>query len=367
MTKVCFIVSSLCNEGPVNVMYNIIQYMDFSIFDVSIVTLIPEKVNSRIEEFKSFPIKIYQIAPGKSSNTFSLYFRLRSTISSINPDMLHAHCPRSLYLMNFLPRKFKRIYTIHIYPGLQQEILYGKTKGRIVNFLNHYFTKKVDKAIGCADSIGELYKKNKGWDIECIPNGSSLPLWEESSIQKEHIRKKLGLKNEIKYFIFIGRFSKEKNPELIADTFKNYQGKDIAVIMLGNGPLWDKLKEYESEKIILPGFKTNIYEYLIASDYYISASDVEGLANTLLESMTVGLPLLLSNIPSHREVINKMSKCVGYIYNQKNTQELNKYIDEILVLDKKAVSIEIRTVFNKYYTAKIMSEKYQRVYKSINK
>ena len=139
MTKVCFIVSSLCNEGPVNVMYNIIQYMDFSIFDVSIVTLIPEKVNSRIEEFKSFPIKIYQIAPGKSCNTFSLYFRLRSTISSINPDMLHAHCPRSLYLMNFLPRKFKRIYTIHIYPGLQQEILYGKTKGRIVNFLKPLF------------------------------------------------------------------------------------------------------------------------------------------------------------------------------------------------------------------------------------
>lgn len=366
MTKVCFIVSSLCNEGPVNVIYNIIQYMDFSIFDVSIVTLIPEKVNSRLEEFKSFPIKIYQIASENKCNLFSLYLKLKSTINAINPDILHAHCPRSLYLMNFLPKKFKKIYTIHIYPGLQQEILYGKTKGRIVNFLNHYFTKRVDKPIGCAESVGELYRKNKKWDIECIPNGSSLPLWKESSTHKDEIRKRLGLKDGIKYFIFIGRFSKEKNPELIIDSFRKNPREDIGVIMLGNGPLWNQLKGYESERIILPGFKTNIYEYLIASDYYISASDVEGLANTLLESMTVGLPLLLSNIPSHHEVINKMSKCVGYIYNQKNAEEIDFYIDKILALDKKEVSDEIRRVFTQYYTAKLMSEKYQKIYQSIN-
>ena len=30
-------------------------------------------------------------------------------------------------------------------------------------------------------------------------------------------------------------------------------------------------------RILLPGFKTNVYDYLIASDYYISASDVEGI------------------------------------------------------------------------------------------
>ena len=52
MTKVCFLVSSLCNEGPVNVMYNIIQYMDFSKFKVSIITFIPEKKTTRIKDFQ---------------------------------------------------------------------------------------------------------------------------------------------------------------------------------------------------------------------------------------------------------------------------------------------------------------------------
>ena len=41
--RICYLVSSLANEGPVNVIYNIVKYIDFSRFEVSIVTFIPEK------------------------------------------------------------------------------------------------------------------------------------------------------------------------------------------------------------------------------------------------------------------------------------------------------------------------------------
>ena len=58
---ICFLVSSLCNEGPVNVMYNIIQNIDYSLFNVSIITFIPEKKNSRFREFEALPIKIHQL------------------------------------------------------------------------------------------------------------------------------------------------------------------------------------------------------------------------------------------------------------------------------------------------------------------
>ena len=64
MTKVCFLVSSLCNEGPVNVMYNIIQYMDFSKFKVSIITFIPEKKTTRIKDFQKYPLSIHQLHTG---------------------------------------------------------------------------------------------------------------------------------------------------------------------------------------------------------------------------------------------------------------------------------------------------------------
>ena len=41
-------ISSLSNQGPPNVLYNIIQYMDFEMFDVSIITMVPEHKITRM-------------------------------------------------------------------------------------------------------------------------------------------------------------------------------------------------------------------------------------------------------------------------------------------------------------------------------
>lgn len=365
MIRICFAVSSLCNEGPVNVMYNIIRYIDFSKFEVSIITFIPEKKTTRMEDFQEFPLTIHQLAPQKQLNPLSLFKAFKQAVCQTDPDMIHAHCPRSLYLMCFLPHKYKRIYTIHIYPGLQQQILYGKLKGDIVILLNNYFTKKVDLPIGCAESVGDLYKKHKNWDILCIPNGSSLPIWHEDPPYRQKLRKGMGLREDVKYFIFIGRFSAEKNPDLIIQAFKQSHSEQVGLIMLGNGPLWDVLKREENEHIILPGFKTNVYDYLIAADYYISASDVEGLANTVLESMTVGLPMLLSDIPSHREVLAKTNKTTGYIFNNKDVNDLLEKIDRVINLERKEVIKEVQYTFLKYYTAEKMSLSYQNVYSDL--
>ena len=135
--------------------------------------------------------------------------------------------------------------------------------------------------------------------------------------------------------------------------------------MLGEGPLWEDLKKEGEDRILLPGFKTNVYDYLIASDYYISASDVEGLANTLLESMTVGLPMLLSDIPSHQEVLSKMSVTTGYIFNNKDSNSLFDKIEKVLLLDRTEVAREVQDIFQKHYTAKKMSLSYQNAYTSL--
>lgn len=361
--KLCYLISSLCNEGPVNVVYNIIRYIDYSKFDVSIITFIPEKENSRLDEFAKFPINIYQLSPKKMIGMKTIYSLLKKKLSEINPDELHAHCPRSLYLMPFLPKKYKKIYTIHIYPGEQQIQLYGKWKGKIVIWLNHLFTKMCDLPIGCAESVGEQYKQNKGWNIMCIPNGASLPVWNFDQGEKDALRKEFGLKDGVKYFIFIGRFSKEKNPDVIFEAFRTIQRKDVGLIMLGMGNLWKEMKEKCPENIIMPGFSNRVYDYVKASDYYISASDVEGLANTILESMSVGLPMLLSDIPSHREVLyNIKDEHIGYIIDNKNPSDIKDKVNLILSLDQKRVSDILQHLYEHKYTAEVMSKKYQEAY-----
>ncbi|MBQ4082784.1 MAG: glycosyltransferase family 4 protein [Bacteroidaceae bacterium] len=347
-------------------MYNIIQYTDFKSFDVSIVTLIPEKENSRLDDFRKFPINIIPLK--ESKNFIALYKNLRNIIERISPQILHAHCFRSLVLMNLLPRRYKKLYTVHIYPGLQQKTMLGSIKGSLVIFFSHFFTKKCDVAIGCAESVAQLYKENKGWDIVSIPNGASLPIWDKDEAEKNMLKEKLKLKKHVRYFIFIGRFSKEKNPDVLVKAFLSLKRDDIGLIMLGNGPMWDSLKYGNNvaadSNIIMPGFILNVYDYLKASDFYISTSDVEGLANTLLESMSVGLPLLLSDIPSHREVLGYVNdRKVGCIIQQHCEKDIRERMLEILDIDVQIAGNMIQKLYEEKYTAERMSNSYQDLYR----
>lgn len=360
--KVCYVISSLSNQGPPNVLYNIIQYMDFAKFEVSIITMVEEQKISRLEEFKALPIRIIQMSPNKTQNPLDMFLTLKRTVKELDPDILHTHCPRSMFLVPFLPKKYKKMETVHIFPGIQQKIMYGKIKGQIVIWLSHFFTKKMDMPIACSESVAQSYWDEQHFRMKAIPNGCSLPLWDKDIKQKKALRKKFGLQEGVKYFIFIGRFSKEKHPELIIKAFEQIDNPKLGVVLLGNGDLYDELKTHEKENILIPGFKSNVYEYLIACDYYISASDVEGLANTLLESMTVGLPCVLSDIPSHKEVIAKTTQPMGYTFDNSKIDSLIKAIKDVLNLDYESTAKSIRNVFAQNYTAKHMSEQYQREY-----
>ena len=195
-----------------------------------------------------------------------------------------------------------------------------------------------------------------------IPNGCSLPVWMGDEERRSHLRKQLGLKENVRYFLFIGRFSREKNPDGIVQAFEAMNDPCIGVILLGEGVMFEELKRHETDRILLPGFKPNVHDYVLASDYYISASDTEGLANTLLESMSVGLPCVLSDIPSHHEVVDKAEQPMAFLYDQHNLNAMTKAIRDILQLDKAQTGTYIRSLYARYYTAEKMSQSYQEAY-----
>ena len=201
--KVCYVISSLSNQGPPNVLYNIVKYMDFSRFDVFIITMVEEQKISRIEDFKALPIKVIQMSPYKTLLPLAMYRTLKKNVELIDPDILHTHCPRSMFLVPFLPKKYKKMETVHIYPGIQQKVMYGNIKGQVVIWLSHFFTKKMDLPIACSESVAQSYWDNQHFKMKAIPNGCSLPLWREDVHQKATLRKNIGLKEDVEYFIFI--------------------------------------------------------------------------------------------------------------------------------------------------------------------
>lgn len=364
--KICYVVSSLANEGPVNVMYNIINFIDLTTFKITIVTLIPEKEHSRMDDFLKLDIDIIQLFQEKRSKGMigKLIF-FRKVMNKIEPDIVHSHCPRSLIYVSLLSKRFKKIYTAHIFPGIQQIALYGNLKGNIIIKLSNFLMMRLDMPIACSESVSKEFSNHYGWDIKPIPNGCSLDLWQTDIDEKLKIRKSIGLKEEGIYFLFIGRFSEEKKPEFLIEAFEKLDNPKIQLIMLGTGSLFDDLKNKENLHVRLEGFKTDILPYLKASDYYVSASQTEGLANTLLESMSVGLPLLLSNIPSHYGVISNSDKEIGLLFDNSDEEDFIKKINDLMDIQRDMISENVRKEYLKKYTAQIMSKNYEIAYKTI--
>ena len=360
--KVCFLVSSLGSEGPVNVLYNIIWPMDPAEFDISLITFVPEKKISRLKEFEKLPIRIIHLRGEGSFKILNLYKKFKKAVLQESPDILHSHCVRSLFLMGMLPTKIKKSYTIQVYPDLQFKVIYGPIIGRLTIAFSKYFIRKVDLPIACAENVSDEFLKNDHFKVMAICNCGSFSPTKITKVAKQELRQKLGLNSELTYFIFVGRLSKEKNPLFLVNSFKNLKREKIGLIMLGEGILRETIEAIECPNIVMPGFVRNVNEYILAADYYVSPSLSEGLANTLLEAMAMGLPFLLSDIPPHYEVFNKTDRFMGLIFKNDNERDFKDKLEELLLYPYDEAAEAVRDCFTENFTPEQMSKKYQDCY-----
>ena len=112
-----------------------------------------------------------------------------------------------------------------------------------------------------------------------------------------------------KTFLVIARLSEEKSCDQIIRVFsKLSEDLNVKLIFLGDGPLEEDLLKMtkqlnQSHRIFFKGAVKNVREYLIASDFYVSASQSEGMSNALLEAMSLGVPAIVSNVSGVDEMI----------------------------------------------------------------
>lgn len=162
-----------------------------------------------------------------------------------------------------------------------------------------------------------------------------------------------------------GNLSERKDPITLLRAFNQADLKSKAqLLVLGDGPLEKECKEFENNSIKLIGRVENVHEYLMASDIFVSASKAEGLPMAVLEAIASGLYVILSNIDSHIEVLEKDHN-IGEIFKVEDVNQLTEILNNICNIDLKTKAMQIRNVFEKYFTAKIMSQSYQRIYERI--
>ncbi len=103
---------------------------------------------------------------------------------------------------------------------------------------------------------------------------------------------------------------------------------DIKFTIIGHGPLWEEINVLKEEKnidnLFLLGSKINVYEYLYESDVYLTTSLYEGLPISVLEAMSIGLPVIASNVVGNRDTLIHDES--GYFFNLGDIDKAKNHI-----------------------------------------
>jgi glycosyltransferase involved in cell wall biosynthesis len=158
-----------------------------------------------------------------------------------------------------------------------------------------------------------------------IPNGTELRE-PRSGIHLEHF----GLAPK-EYVLFPGRFSPEKNCDLLIDAFERTT-TTMKLVLAGGTSHTDEyvaqFRKHASDRVeILDWLSGNaLQEVLTNAALFVLPSDLEGLSLSLLEAMGAGLCVLASDIPENREVI---ADC-GFTFKAGDVDDLQRMLTLIL-------------------------------------
>ncbi|MEO0089233.1 MAG: sugar transferase, partial [candidate division WOR-3 bacterium] len=191
------------------------------------------------------------------------------------------------------------------------------------------------------------------------------------------IRQKFNLNEEDFLITFVGRLSKQKNPEVliwaIKELLKEKIDRKIFLLLIG-----EDMGMKEKLIKLIDNFKINDYvgfldfipnpiSIIKASDCFVLPSLWEGMPIALLEAMASGIPVIVSNIKGNNEII--IDGVNGFLFSPKNYQELKEKIS--LLIKKQELREKISLKALEDVKRKFNKEKFQeetmKIYQKIKK
>jgi len=155
------------------------------------------------------------------------------------------------------------------------------------------------------------------------------------SINKDEVRKELGIVPTDIFLLAVGRLMVQKGHDVliqavsrVVESFPN-----IKAGICGDGPLRSQLASQIvalglSNHVKLLGMRSDISLFLTAADIFILPSRWEGLSRALLEAMASGLPPVATRVDGAQEVIT--NGIHGLLVHPDNPDELANSIIQLL-------------------------------------
>jgi glycosyltransferase involved in cell wall biosynthesis len=211
--------------------------------------------------------------------------------------------------------------------------------------------------------------------IYVIPNG--LPIDEIEQAPPGGARE-LGLGPDQSMVLFVGRFDQQKYSDglvhqknlenLVAALLPVVTEPGVVGVLCGDGPRLPVIKQLVenlgiADRVFLPGPVANAWSLMKQAKVFVSVSHFEGHPNTVLEAMACGCPLVVSDIPEHREFLDEES---ALLVNPRGPAEISRAIKQTLTNPEEARR-RARIAQQKAgrWTIAAMAQRYEEVYREV--
>jgi glycosyltransferase involved in cell wall biosynthesis len=312
--RIAYVINYIVKNGPSSVVLNLINNLDRSEYDTSLITLFEGNDAEVVSALRSNGVTIYECKTlSRMKCLLGQSKEFPDVVEKGYFDILHTHGIIPDILSSRLHTTAKRIATIH--NNMYEDYLdtYGYAKSRIFIALHLAALKKLDECVCCSKSVYDVMKQHLP-NVLFIRNGIE-PTHAHSAVTRAEVN----VPEDACIFLYAGVLNSRKNIVWLIENFVRYHENDEYLLVLGSGEKEAECKAKADDHVRMLGFQTDPIAYMNISDVYVSASKSEGFSISVLEALSCGLELFLSNISSHEEVVSMGRTIpVGELFDEKN-------------------------------------------------
>lgn len=284
--KVFLCIPTLQHAGAERFVTELALNLDKSRFDVVCVLTNDAGVTGYYQQLQAAGIRIVDVSAPGYWQEFRNICRL---LKQEKPDVVHTNVGAMLHmaLPVLLYGKCKHYFTVHS----MGHRIFGGVKKHIAKWLFH--SKKIlPVAIGAEvkRSLCSAYNLPEA-DIPCVYNGVDTTAFPQKTGE--------AVPGAPCHFMTVGRIQKVKNFSMLVSAFAKVleAQPESRLTIVGDGELREEIAQQIQQlgiagSVELAGRQNDVASFLQKADVYCATSLVEGLPVSVLEAMSIGLPVI---------------------------------------------------------------------------
>lgn len=350
--KVCLVAISLGRGGAERSTAILSHMLDFRGFDVHIVIL-----NDVVDY--SYAGTLFNLGKLKSEadplpKRLLRFKKFRSYLKAENFDLIidersRPSAAKENFYLEYVYRSFPVIYTVR---SSKLSQYFPENSGVAKKMI-----RRSRKIVGVSKYISDQINRNYQTDKAVTIYNSVIPVNSGREIQFEE-----------RFILFLGRLEeKVKNLSLLMEAYKNsvLPRNSVRLKIVGSGPDEELLKEKAQsfgieEYTDFIGFTSDVYPYLKQALFTVLTSKYEGFPRVLIESLSVGTPVVsVDCISGPGEIITNEHN--GLLVKNNNPEQLT------LAMNRMAEDSELYNNCKKNAVTSVAHLSFERIADSWNK